>query len=214
MAKKPLTVQKSGFMRSPQLKRGLRWMFAAGTSLLVLMTATYHWVAVKGSQGLYEDLTTVPTKEFALLLGTAPTAYGRPNDFFERRMQATAELWQAGKFQKVILSGARREGYDEISAMRSALIARGVPADRILEDGDGKRTRLSIERAESEFGLKDYLIISQKFHCERALFIARPLGHQPVCYAAKAVNYQPLMLARELISRLIATWEYYKDTSA
>lgn len=195
-------------------KRGLYGLLAAGTSLLLLLTATYHWVAFEGSKGLYEDLAAVPAKEYALLLGTAPTAYGRPNSFFERRMTATAALWQAGKFQKVILSGAQREGYDEISAMRSALIARGIPAERILEDGDGNRTRLSIERAESVFGLKDYLIISQKFHCERALFIARPLGHQAVCYAAEDVRYQPLMLARELLSRLMATWEYHTQKRA
>jgi SanA protein len=194
----------------PSQRRVWRWLMAGAGSLLLLLTGTYQWVAAEGSQGVYRELAAVPAREYAMMLGTAPTVYGRPNRFFVYRIDATVALWRAGKFEKLILSGARRKGYDEIAVMRRDLIAAGIPAERMLEDGDGHRTRLSVQRAESVFGLKDYLIVTQQFHCERALFIARRLGQQPICYAAQDVPYQPRMLVRELLSRLMAAWEYFR----
>ena len=179
--------------------------------LLTLLTASYQWVAMQGQQGLYHELAEVPFREHAMLLGTAPTADGRPNPYFVHRIEATLALWRAGKFHDVIASGSRRltrHGlYDEIAAMRGDLIKAGIPPDRILEDPEAHRTLLSIQRAQSVFELSDYLIITQTFHCERSLFIARDLGQNPICFAAADVPNQPLMLGRELISRLVAVVE-------
>ncbi|MEZ0373780.1 MAG: vancomycin high temperature exclusion protein [Candidatus Sericytochromatia bacterium] len=179
--------------------------------LLTLLTASYQWVAMQGQQGLYHELAAVPFREHAMLLGTAPTSNGRPNPYYVHRIEATLALWRAGKFHDVIASGSRRltrHGlYDEIAAMRRDLIKAGIPPDRILADPEAHRTLLSIQRAQSVFELYDYLIITQAFHCERSLFIARDLGQNPICYAAEDVANQPLMLGRELISRLVAVAE-------
>lgn len=198
-----------------------RWQtWLAGLCLLGLtcLTASYHWVSIKGQHGLYQDAEQLPFQEYALLLGTAPQLGSQPNLYYVYRIQATARLWQAQKFHKLILSGSRRMTntgiYDEISAMRKDLKAAGIPEEVMLEDPDAHRTRLSISQAESRFGLKKYLLISQKFHCERALLIAQALGQQAICFAAEDLSGQPLMLAREMISRLIALWEAYLDTRA
>lgn len=181
---------------------------------LSLLTSTYYWVAYKGQQGLYRHLEQVPHRQTALLLGTNPVAAGSINLYYLYRIDAAEALWKAGKFDKIIVSGSRRmtkEGlYDEIAAMRADLIKRGIPADRILDDPDSHRTLLSIQRADSVFGLSDYLLISQAFHCERSLFIARDLGQNPICYAAADVPGRPLMVGRELISRLIAVGEAFR----
>ncbi|PKL75116.1 MAG: vancomycin resistance protein [Candidatus Melainabacteria bacterium HGW-Melainabacteria-1] len=194
-------------------KSGRRWKFLMALLLMVLLlfTGSYHWVAWQGQAGLYLDISRVPAKPFALLLGTAPTVDGRPNLYYQHRIQATVALWRAGKFKTLVLSGSRRATtnglYDEIAAMRRDLMTAGIPPDRLLADPEAHRTLLSIKRARSVYGLSDYLLISQRFHCERALFIARDLGHNPVCFAAKDVARQPQMLARELFSRLIASFE-------
>lgn len=202
--------EKTG--RRPLLKR--RWarlLMAFVLLVLSVLTGTYQWVAMQGSQGLYREVAQVPYRQHAMLLGTAPTVFGRPNLYYTHRLEATVALWRAHKFAELILSGSRHmtpEGlYDEIGAMREDLLKQGLPPEILREDPEAHRTLLSIQRAASVFGLSDYLLITQAFHCERSLFIARDLGQQPICYAAEDVPAQPYMLGREMLSRLVAVIE-------
>lgn len=192
-------------------RRWVRLLMAFVLLVLSVLTGTYQWVAIQGSQGLYRTVEQVPYRQHAMLLGTAPTVFGRPNLYYTHRIEATVALWRAHKFADLILSGSRHltaEGlYDEIGAMRQDLIAQGLPPDILREDPEAHRTLLSIQRAASVFGLSDYLLITQAFHCERSIFIARDLGQQPICYAAEDVPAQPYMLGRELLSRLVAVGE-------
>ena len=109
-----------------------------------------------------------------LVLGCSKyIARGRLNYYFTGRIKAAAQLWHAGKLRCIIVSGDNRAAnYNEPRDMRNALVAEGVPEDRIVCDYAGLRTLDSVVRAKKIFGADRLTIISQKEHVERAVAIA------------------------------------------
>lgn len=136
------------------------------------------------------DLQKLPKEKTGLLLGTSKTlSNGSQNTYFTYRIDAAVKLFKAGKIKNIIVSGNNSvEHYNEPEDMKLALIAAGVPEKKIFEDFAGFRTLDSVVRAKEIFGQKSYIIISQKFHNERAVFIARKNGIDALGYNAKDVN--------------------------
>ncbi len=131
-------------------------------------------------------------------------ANAQPNLFFYFRIEAAAGLFRAGRVNYLIVSGDNsREGYDEPTDMRDALMAAGVPAERIYRDYAGFRTLDSVIRAREIFGQDSITIVSQRFHNERAIFIARAHGIDAVGYnAVNMPQYRGLKTkAREWLAR-------------
>ena len=116
----------------------------------------------------------MPTHKVGLLLGTNPyLKNGSPNKYFTYRIEAAVALYEAGKIQYILVSGDNHKlGYNEPEEMKQALISKGVPEDRIVLDYAGFRTLDSVVRAKEVFGNEQFIIISQQFHNERALFLA------------------------------------------
>ena len=117
-------------------------------------------------------------------------------------------LYRAGKLQYLIVSGdPSYKGQDQPTEMKAALIAKGVPAERIYCDYGGFRTLDSIVRAQRVFGQEQFTIISQAFHNPRALYIARRKGLVDcIAYNAPGVDTGPVVLmhVRELGARIMA----------
>lgn len=190
------------------LRRWLLRFMVIGTHTIVALGACYFivWSVARGM--IYDNVEKVPPRACALVLGTIPQVDGRENIFFKTRIKAAAELFQAGKVQFLIVSGDNsNRGYDEPTEMKAALIQRGVPANRIYCDYAGFRTLDSIVRAHSIFGQTRFTIVSQPFHNERALYIARRKGLVD-CVAFNAANANTestvKMYLREVAARLWA----------
>ena len=107
--------------------------------------------ACKGKK--YDDTASVPHREVGLLLGTSPIGRsGNPNQFFLRRIDATVALWEAGKYDQLLISGGNfPDSFNEPEEMKARLVERGVPADIITLDGKGFRTINSIEKTKELF---------------------------------------------------------------
>ena len=135
---------------------------------------------------IFHTTESVPTNEVALVLGTSKrTARGNPNLHFTQRIEAAAALFKAGKVRHLLVSGDNSvTNYDEPTDMRDALIAAGVPTNAITCDYAGFRTLDSVMRAQSVFGLSKFTIVTEEFHCPRALWIARAHGLNAVAFAA------------------------------
>jgi len=144
-------------------------------------------LASKGRR--FTDPDSVPGHRTALVLGCARTlSNGRPNQYFLHRIRTAAALYRAGRVDCLIVSGDNhRVGYDEATDMRDALVDEGVPADRISRDFAGFRTLDSVIRAREVFCQEKFVIVSQRFHNERALFIARAHGIDAVALDAPDV---------------------------
>src|SRR5690606_11301793 len=117
-----------------------------------------------------DDLAPRPV---ALVLGTSRMlADGRPNRYYAFRIEAALALFHAGKCEKIVVSGDNGTvTYNEPEDMKADLIAGGVPEERIVCDYAGFRTLDSVVRFKEVFGQTTGIVVSQRFHNERAIFI-------------------------------------------
>ena len=170
---------------------------------------------IQYSKYRYQNIELVPKNAVGVVLGTSQYApSGESNVFFEARITAAAKLYHARKVDCLLLSGDNTSpSYNEPIAMQHALLSLGVPAERMYLDFAGVRTLDSIFRLEQIFSLKNFTIVSQPFHNERALFIARKNGANAIAFDAGSIRFSlaPLVYAREIASRMIAYSDVFFD---
>lgn len=144
--------------------------------LLVFLGDRFVEQAARGR--LSDGLADVPERSVALVLGCSPTvSNGRPNRYFTARMRTAASLFHAGKCRYLLVSGDNGQtGYDEATSMRDALVELGVPGSAIIRDYAGFDTLDSVLRARDVFSQTSLLVVSQRFHNERAICIGRHHG--------------------------------------
>ena len=199
-------------MRLPRLPR-MNWKTWAvtGTALVLgnvfLVWGSHAWVKRASAGRCYTSPAEAPEAPVALVLGCSPQVSGRPNLFFTTRIRAAADLFKAGKVRALIVSGDNStQEYDEPTEMKKALAAAGVPEERIYCDYAGFRTLDSVVRAEAIFGQKRFVIVSQRFHNERAIFLAQKHGLEAVGLNAGDVSrtLAPMTYFREYLARVQA----------
>lgn len=112
-----------------------------------------------------------------LVLGAGLRSDGTPSDMLADRLKIAYELYEKGVSEIVVLSGDRSgENYDEVTAMRRYLEDMGIPSNAIIEDGAGYSTYESVYNLKNENKYGKIVIVTQKYHLYRALFIAEEMG--------------------------------------
>lgn len=156
-------------------KRVVKGTLITLVSCALLLIVINLWVVNSTSDNVYTADETLPSNDVAVVMGTAmKLTSGKPNPFFEYRIQKAAELYQTGKVKYFIVSGDNRtKYYNEPIEMKKALIKSGVPDSVITLDYAGLRTLDTIVRCKEIFGQDTITIITQPFHCYRALFISK-----------------------------------------
>jgi SanA protein len=172
------------------------------------------YISKQAEPDLYQNTTKIPAKKAALVLGTAKYMVGGgKNYFYTYRIRAAVNLFKAGKVKAIVVSGDNStKYYNETRKMQQDLIKAGVPNQYITLDPLGVRTLDSVVRAEAIFDLKDYIIVSQRFHLERALFIAKTKGQKVIGFMAKDIpgtSAAYRMKAREYLARAKAFLDVY-----
>ncbi len=164
----------------------LLWTVALLSVPLLLVAAANLWVILSVDQRIYQSLDELPSNDYALVLGTSHLLRGgRPNPFFDHRIEAAAALYHAGKARFLVLSGHSEPHYDEPSVMARRLRALGVPEAALIRDGEGHRTIDSIMGVGRRFGISHLTIVSQQDHTYRALFLAQHSGLDAIAFAAE-----------------------------
>ena len=155
--------------------------------LSIIVAAALIRCAARGR--MYQDTAAIPHRRVGLVLGCAKyLSNGRANLFFRHRMRAAAQLFHARKVDYLLVSGDNHvAGYNEPADMKDSLIESGVPAERIYCDFAGFRTLDSIVRAKEIFGQTELTVVSQAFHNQRAIFIARNKGVDAIGFNAEEV---------------------------
>ena len=177
-----------------------------GVVLYIWLVYNNDKMAKEASAFIYSDISQVPPKKALLLLGTTKYLAGkRTNYFYKYRIESAVRLFKAGKVKAIVVSGDNgSKFYDETTDMHDDLVARGVPSKYITLDYAGFRTLDSVVRAEAIFDLKDYIIVSQRFHLERAIYIAHAKGQKVTGFVAKDFKntvWAKRMEHRELLAR-------------
>ena len=154
----------------------------------------------------YDDVNKIPHRNVGLLLGTSKyTIFGRDNEYYQRRIEATYELYSKGKIDTILISGDNsKKDYNEPETMMADLVALGVPKDRLVLDYAGFRTLDSVVRAKNVFGKDSVTIISQEFHNVRALSLAENFGVNAIAYNALYPIYRKSfrIILREKLARV------------
>jgi len=166
------------------------------------------WVVWSTSDKVFSDYRLLPDNTVALVLGTSnKLTDGSPNPYFENRIKTAASLYKGGKVTHFLLSGDNRSKYyNEPMEMKKALVKQGVPDSVITLDYAGLRTLDSIVRSKEIFGQDKITIITQPFHCNRALFISR-------FYHIDAVAIQAVEPSPEAMVKVYVR-EYFARTKA
>ena len=186
-------------------------LLAAGLSVLLLER---HVVTTAGPY--VTGVADAPSAMCILVPGAKVYEDGAPCSMLVDRLAAAARLYAAGAAPVVVVSGrgGGALGEDEVGAMRRWLMARGVPANHIVEDPDGLRTIDSIRNCKQALGFDSAVVVSNDFHVPRMVFLGRHLGLETYGVVAPALHtYTQSVLwrnrGREVLARLRACVDVY-----
>jgi len=194
----------------PKLRKGIKFAGITAAILLAsvcIASVVSERVVVQAAAGrLYDTPSDVPIHDVAVVLGTsAKVVGGRPNLLYEARIDAAAQLYTAGRVKCLLVSGDNGDlRYNEPTRMRADLIRRGIPAKDVVCDYAGFRTLDSMVRAQKVFGQNSFVIVSQPFHNERAVYLARQRGIDAIGFNAVQTQLGLGLWIRERFARFTA----------
>jgi SanA protein len=150
----------------------------------------------------------------AIVFGAGLNRDGTPTAVLKDRVSTAAALYQAGKVQVLLMSGDNRtETYNEPASMANYAIQLGIPESVIVLDYAGHRTYDTCFRAREIFGVRDALLVTQRFHLPRAVFTCNMLGIDAEGVVADRRSYwspaQRYWGIREIPATLVALWDVW-----
>jgi len=170
-----------------------------------LVTSLYAWKRTYAT-------STVPSQKVAIVFGAGLTRSGEATPILKDRVETAAQLYFAGKVEKLLMSGDNRFlNYNEPEAMRQYALALGMPQDDIVLDYAGRRTYDTCFRAKAIFGVTKAILVTQKFHLPRAIFLCNMLGVDGMGVAADNFIYRKRSLLYWNLRELPATITAFAD---
>lgn len=193
--------------------RVLRQLFYVFLLVILFVVVSNIWIVNSTSERVYSHYDSLTNHKVALVLGTSHLlTTGAPNPFFDNRMENAATLFINGKVKHFIVSGDNRtKYYNEPLEMKRALVRLGIPSSAITLDYAGLRTLDSVVRSKEIFGQDKITIVTQTFHCYRALFISNYYGIDAVAYVANEPSAEVTEKVhwREYLARAKAILDLY-----
>ncbi len=172
------------------IKRILKIGVLIGILSLIGIFGANRLVEKSASDKVFNSTKEIPHNKVGLFLGTGKIlSNGRINLYYKYRIEAAVELFKAGKVDFILVSGDNsKKDYDEPSTIKEDLINKGIPSSKIYLDYAGFRTLDSVVRCKEIFGQSSITVISQQFHNERAIYIAKRKDINAIGFNAKDVN--------------------------
>ena len=145
-------------------------------TIIVLSINFYVKFSTKKQIISEKDYSKLSEIDCIIILG-AGIREGKPSPMLEDRLLEGIKLYNNNVSSKIIMSGDHgRKEYDEVNIMKQYAIENGIPSENIFMDHAGFSTYESIYRAKEIFEAKKVVIVTQKYHLYRALYIANKLG--------------------------------------
>lgn len=186
--------------------------FVLGLALACVVTifTIYGVIAVRGN-AMIARLPGLPHGVDCIIVpGAQVYANRRPSPMLQDRLDGAVMLYRAGISDRILVSGDHREdNYNEPLVMYKYLLSHGIPDEAIFMDHFGLDTYDTVYRAKYVFQIETAVIATQRFHLQRALFIAGETGIQASGFATNPRPYasQLFMFIRENGARLKAVYE-------
>jgi vancomycin permeability regulator SanA len=164
------------------------------------------------AHGKVFSATDVPVRRVAIVFGAGLWRNGSPTPVLADRVTAAANLYFAGKVEKLLMSGDNRfVDYNEPEAMRQLALSLGVPNDAIVLDYAGRRTYDTCYRAKAIFKVDQAILVTQAFHMPRAIYLCKRLGVDALGVESDLRTYPKSSLLywniRELFATAAAWWD-------
>lgn len=193
------------------IKRLISGLLIVVILMIVTALGIDRWISWSTAPYIYDNLKSLPHRQVGVVLGTAKFYLNKsPNQYYHYRIRGAVNAYNSGKVNFLLLSGDNaQQSYNEPRTMQRDLIASGVAPGDIVLDYAGFRTLDSIVRTRKVFDTNDFIIITQRFHCERALFIAHHMGIQAQCFAVPSPKNMLSVRMREVAARLGALVDLY-----
>lgn len=160
------------------MKKLLKYGIIAIILITIIVLGINLYVRISTNKQIIKenDYTALSDVDCIIILG-AGIWEDKPSPMLEDRLLEGIKLYQNSVSDKIIMSGdhGRRE-YDEVNIMKNYAIEKGIPSENIFMDHAGFSTYESIYRAKDIFEAKKVVIVTQKYHLYRALYIANQLG--------------------------------------
>ncbi|MFA6527979.1 MAG: GNAT family N-acetyltransferase [Candidatus Gracilibacteria bacterium] len=159
--------------------------------LFLLFLISPLFILNSGKKQIYTDINSIPNYEVAIVFGAGIKDDGTPSDALKDRLRTAAELYDAGKVEKILVSGDNSfESYDEPTAMYTYLVdTEGIPAEDVFIDYAGRCTYDTCIRAHEIWGVDEAILVSQGFHLPRAIFTCNSVGVDSSGYSATNQGY-------------------------
>lgn len=170
---------------------------AVSINLRVIQVSNENIISVEKASSIKADCI--------LVLGAGVLGNSRPSNMLEDRLLKSIVLYKAGISNRLLMSGDHgRDNYNEVKVMKNFAIAAGVPSENIFMDHAGFSTYESMYRAKSIFKAKKVIIVTQRYHLYRAVYIARKLGMEAYGVASDQRVYagQSYRDVREVLARI------------
>ena len=198
-----------------QVKKNLKKLLLSVGIMLALLSffavAINIYIIKSTEKYVFAEIADLPSKQAVLVLG-AHVSGNTLSPVLQDRVIAGVEIYKKGKVKKILLSGDHGKiDYDEVNAMREFVLEQNpgiVKPEDIFMDHAGFDTYDSVVRAKEVFSAESLIIVTQKFHINRAVYLARMIGLDAVGFAVDETKYQKNIrdswYLRESLSRVKA----------
>ena len=189
-----------------RIKKCLLWLLALSILGAIAVFGINAWVVQTSASRILtpEEAAALQDVDCILVLGCGVYGNGQPTPMLADRLQRGIELYQAGASGKLLMSGDHGQAdYDEVNVMKNYALEQKIPSSDIFMDHAGFSTYESMYRARDVFQAKKIIIVTQKYHLYRAVYIAKALGLDAYGVAADYRTYagQVSRDIREILAR-------------
>ena len=162
-----------------KLKKSLLWLLSLAILAIAAPFAVNGWMVASTASRILttEEAAKLQNVDCIVVLGCAVRPDGTPSPMLAERLQRSVELYEAGAAPKLLMSGDNGQvEYNEVAAMGNYALQKGIPSYDIFLDYAGFSTYESMYRAQAIFQAEKIIIVTQKYHLHRALYIAKAMG--------------------------------------
>ena len=193
-----------------KIRKIIRLGFKIGVLFLLFVLGLNYYVKKSTDALINSDSAKIAPSYTGLVLGAKVYENGSLSGVLQDRVESALELYKSKKIKRFLLSGDHGSAnYDEVNQMKKYLISKGVSTKDIFLDHAGFDTYSSIYRAKNIFNVDKLVIITQKFHVKRAVYIAQSMNLQVQGYTADKHTYgiAKKMILREGLANVKAFFE-------